>query len=64
MIVIKLRSLWTYEGKTYRVIGTSRGAGSLKGRGYVQYEPCYDCEYSSFVRPLDEFIAKFTELTT
>lgn len=59
--MIKQWSLWIYKAKLYRVIGFSRGAGSLKGQDLVHYEPCYECEHSSFTRPVGEFKAKFVE---
>jgi hypothetical protein len=60
--MIEMWSLWEYEGKRYRATGVKRGAGSLKGADYVTYEPCYECEYSEFVRPLAEFKEKFTRI--
>ncbi len=59
--MINLWSLWKYQDKVYRVMGFSRGAGSIKGQDLVHYEPCYECEYSEFTRPLIEFKQKFTE---
>lgn len=57
--MIRLWSLWEYKGSLYRVAGFSRGAGSLKDQDFIHYEPCYPCEFSSFVRPLAEFEEKF-----
>jgi hypothetical protein len=58
--MISLWSLWAYQDKLYRVTGFSRGAGALKGQDLIHYEPCYECEFSEFTRPLDEFKSKFS----
>lgn len=61
--MIDLWSLWTYQGKLYRVTGFARGAGSMKGQDVILYEPCYECEHPSFARPVDEFKEKFSAHT-
>lgn len=59
--MIELWSLWMYKEKLYRVMGFSRGAGSLKGQDLIHYEPCYECEFSEFTRPVREFQQKFVK---
>lgn len=56
---VQVKGYYSYEGHLYRVAKIHKGAGTSKPHFFVSYEPCYDSEYESFVRELEEFKAKF-----